>query len=318
MRLDEPLISVVMPVYNAEKYVTRAIRSIIGQTYTNWELLICDDGSKDRTLKKIELFTDRRIRLFKNAGNKGSLLTRNRLFREVRGELIALQDADDESMPDRLQRQWFEFSKCPDLALCGTWARYTSGQKTIKIKQTPVSWQEIKERIGDVNGFCSASIMFKTSLFEMIEPYREYFAFKGNYDYDFTSRIAERFPCSNIPECLYVVSVRSRSNSTVKDMGDFLRLESDKIVRTLIKERSVKGTDSLQNGDHAFLKSVEAELSKPYREDPWLIYDKVLNHNLALNFHASAAGILLRGVLKNPFALRPYRLMLYAFKNFFK
>ena len=318
MHLDKPLVSVLMPVYNAERYVGAAIRSIIEQTYTNWELLICDDGSNDGSLKEIQLFTDKRIRLFKNSTNTGSLRTRNHLFRQVRGELIALQDADDQSMRDRLQRQLIEFEKNSDLAMCGTWARYMDRGKTIKIKRTPISWQEIKERITETNGFCSASIMFKTSLLEAIEPYREYFALKGNYDYDFTSRIAERFPCINIPECLYTVTARSRSNSRVKHMDDFLKLESDKIVKALLKERSTKGSDCLQNGDEEFLKGVEAEVIKPYREDPWLIYDKVLNHDLALNFYASAARTVLRGLVKNPFAVRPYQLMLYAVKSLFK
>src|SRR5688500_26814 len=142
---DGPLISVIMPVYNAERFVSRAIGSIINQTYKNWELLICDDASTDGSLKVIEKFTDERIRLYINAKNVGSLLTRNFLFTKSRGSLIALQDADDLSLPERLSRQARLFKTDAELALCGTWARYVRENETVKVKETPVSWTEIKE-----------------------------------------------------------------------------------------------------------------------------------------------------------------------------
>src|SRR5687768_10903867 len=103
--VTSPLVSVIMPVFNCERYVRAAIQSILSQEYTNLELLICNDGSTDNSLKEIRKFSDKRIRLFINKNNVGSLATRNYLLTQAKGFFIAMQDADDISMPQRLSKQ---------------------------------------------------------------------------------------------------------------------------------------------------------------------------------------------------------------------
>lgn len=102
-----PLISIIMPAYNAEKYILSSVESVISQTFKNWELIVIDDGSKDNTmeiLKKIK-DTDNRIRLIENETNMGVSLTRNRGIEIARSEWIAFLDSDDLWSPFKLEKQ---------------------------------------------------------------------------------------------------------------------------------------------------------------------------------------------------------------------
>ncbi len=100
------LVSIIMPSYNTAKFITESIRSVIDQTYTNWELLIVDDCSTDNTDQVVESFlTDTRIKYFKNEKNSGAALTRNRAMMKAQGEWIAFLDSDDLWMPEKLEKQ---------------------------------------------------------------------------------------------------------------------------------------------------------------------------------------------------------------------
>ena len=102
-----PLISVIMPAYNSEKYTTEAIESVIRQTYTNWELIVIDDGSSDGTVCCIEgqAAKDVRIRFYKNDKNIGVSETRNKAISLANGEWIAFLDSDDIWKPQKLEKQ---------------------------------------------------------------------------------------------------------------------------------------------------------------------------------------------------------------------
>ena len=105
--MDKPLISVVMPAYNCEKYIGQAVDSVIAQTYSNWELLILDDRSGDGTPRVIENLRekDTRIRTFQNETNLGAGNTRNRGVELARGKWIAFLDSDDMWAADKLEKQ---------------------------------------------------------------------------------------------------------------------------------------------------------------------------------------------------------------------
>jgi len=90
-----PKISVVMPLYNAEKYVEKTIRSILNQTYKDFELIIVDDCSTDNSVQVVESIQDNRIKLFRNEENKGIAYTRNRALENSSGKYIAIMDDDD-------------------------------------------------------------------------------------------------------------------------------------------------------------------------------------------------------------------------------
>ncbi len=115
----EPFISVVMPVFNGGKYLQLAIESVLNQTYTNFELVIVNDGSTDNSKEIIEGVNDNRIVLI-NQNNKGVSIALNNGIRKAKGEYIARMDSDDICFPERLKKQIEFFEKNPDYVVVGS------------------------------------------------------------------------------------------------------------------------------------------------------------------------------------------------------
>jgi glycosyltransferase involved in cell wall biosynthesis len=120
-QLPKPTVSVVMPVYNAEKYLKTAINSILSQTFTDFELIVVDDGSEDRSADIVKDYADKRIRLITMPHDFIDSL--NRGISESRGKYIARMDADDIMMPERLEKQFEFMEKNPKTDLCGSWVK---------------------------------------------------------------------------------------------------------------------------------------------------------------------------------------------------
>lgn len=114
-----PQVTVLMPAYNAERYVGDAIKSILNQTFTDFELLVVDDGSTDRTLEILNSFVDPRIRIIGNNGNRGIVYSLNKGINLAKGVFVARMDTDDISASTRLMKQYRYLSNHPDVALCG-------------------------------------------------------------------------------------------------------------------------------------------------------------------------------------------------------
>ena len=105
MENDYGLVSIIMPAYNSEKYIKDSIESIFKQTYSNWELIVVDDCSTDKTVEIIKSFNDNRIKLFINETNSGAAISRNKALREATGRWIAFLDSDDIWLPTKLEEQ---------------------------------------------------------------------------------------------------------------------------------------------------------------------------------------------------------------------
>ena len=106
--------TVVIPLYNKEKYIKRTIDSVIRQTFDNFEIVIIDDGSSDRSYEIVESIKDHRIRLIRQE-NSGPSKARNRGIREAKGKLIAFLDADDEWLPEKLEKHYELHSEYPEI-----------------------------------------------------------------------------------------------------------------------------------------------------------------------------------------------------------
>jgi glycosyltransferase involved in cell wall biosynthesis len=114
-----PLVSIAMPVYNCQSTVGEAVASIVAQTFTDWELIVIDDGSTDKTIEIVKGFSDPRIRTFESGQNKQLPTRLNESFQMARGELFARMDGDDVSYPDRLALQVEYLNKHPEVDLLG-------------------------------------------------------------------------------------------------------------------------------------------------------------------------------------------------------
>jgi len=115
-----PKISVIMGIYNCEKYINESIDSILNQTLSDWELIMCDDGSKDQTYTIAKYYADKypeKIKIIKNSKNRGLNYTLNKCLKRASGEYIARQDADDRSKSDRLRIEYEFLESNPEYAL---------------------------------------------------------------------------------------------------------------------------------------------------------------------------------------------------------
>lgn len=99
------LVSIIMPTYNCGRFISESINSVLAQTYTNWELIIIDDGSTDNTYNVVCSFNDVRIKYFKNTTNLGTAIARNKGLYESQGRYIAFLDSDDLWLPEKLEKQ---------------------------------------------------------------------------------------------------------------------------------------------------------------------------------------------------------------------
>jgi len=154
-----PIISVILPVYNAEKFVYQAIDSILKQSFTNFELIIINDGSSDRSNEIINGFTDERIKLIQNKKNLGLIGTLNKGFSLAEGDYIARMDADDISMPNRFEKQLNYLLSNPDIDIIGSnYCTFGFENNTVS---TPSSHEQIKVEILFNNCICHPSVIFR-------------------------------------------------------------------------------------------------------------------------------------------------------------
>lgn len=138
MELIDELISIVIPVYNSEKYIKETIECILNQTYKNWEIIFVDDGSKDGSVDIIRDYQDERMHLYQNEKNQGPAYTRNKGIEKARGRYLAYMDADDLCDADKLEKQ-ICFMKKTGCAFCFTGYEFAGedGKRNGKIVRIP-------------------------------------------------------------------------------------------------------------------------------------------------------------------------------------
>lgn len=160
-----PRVSVLMPAYNAEKYIGDAIKSILNQTFTDFELIIINDGSTDNTKQIIKQFDDERIKYFENDENRGVIFTLNRGLKEIESEFIIRMDADDISLPNRFAEQIKFMDNNPQIGLSGT-AIEIFNEDTSRINYFPSNPEELKTELIFNNLICHPSIIIRSRIFK--------------------------------------------------------------------------------------------------------------------------------------------------------
>ena len=138
-------VSIVLPVYNAEKYVREAIESILNQTFTDYEFVIINDGSTDGSEKIIQSFKDKRIIYVKNEKNIGIVKTLNKGIEKAFGTYIVRMDADDVSVSDRVEKQVKFMDENPRISISGSWMKYF-GSKDEDVK-FPTSESDVSNKM---------------------------------------------------------------------------------------------------------------------------------------------------------------------------
>ncbi len=208
---NSPKISVVMAVYNGENFLIDSVDSILTQTFRDFEFIIIDDGSTDRTPFLIESLKDPRIRKFRH-GNRGLTKSLNRGISHAKSEIIARQDVDDRSLPERLERQLQALESDPTLGLIGTSLIRFDGSTLRSNKHVPpLCDQELRRRMmrGGVGIYHSAA-MFRREINGIDFRYDEDLV--QGQDYGLWVEIARNCKIANLEEILHL-GFRNRPSS---------------------------------------------------------------------------------------------------------
>ena len=196
-----PKVTVFIPVFNRESYIGDAIDSILTQTFTDFEILLIDDGSTDHSVDIIRSYTDSRIRLLCNDVNLGIPKTRNKGIENARGLYIAMLDSDDRAFPHRLEKQLVFLATHPEYAQVGSWCRMMDAQGHVlnKIKRQPASPDDVHAQMLFRCAMSNRSIMARTAI---LQEYGYRNDFPRCQDYELHVRLAKKYKLGNIPECL--------------------------------------------------------------------------------------------------------------------
>jgi len=235
-----PLVSVLLPVYNDSKTIAQSIRSILGQTFRDFELIIVDDGSSDNTPQIVGSFEDPRIHLIANKHNLGLAPTLNRALGVASGDYIARQDADDIALPHRLEKQFVFLRSHLDVAMVGSRAIVIDEQGLEKgfWDYPPVDDIDIKWNLLFRNPFIHSSVMMRRVVLDRTGLYTEdpviFRAFVE--DYELWSRINDVAKSANFEEPLvkYRVSAKSASSRTFAEQLRQLRSISQRNICHLL------------------------------------------------------------------------------------
>lgn len=186
-----PKISVIMPVYNMadDPLLYRAVNSILRQTFQNWELILCDDGSNDRTLHQLCRFAamDQRIRVLRNPVNRGAGYARNACLRTALGMYIALMDADDDSDPLRLEKQADFLDRHPEYAFAGCNVWLSDRQSIWGIRR--MEERPDRESFLSTLPFVHPSVMIRADAVRALGGYTQTRLARRAEDYEFFMRL---------------------------------------------------------------------------------------------------------------------------------
>lgn len=299
----EPRVTVLMPAYNAGKYIAEAIQSVLEQDFSDYELLIVDDGSCDDTRGIIDGFRDGRIRVLEQE-NKGISAALNAGLSEARGYYIARFDADDSCLPQRLSRQTAFLDANPGYVLTGSEVEYMTekGEHLFNYRCLAYSHHEILKEMGRSCPFIHSSVMYKKKEVLAAGGYSPY-AYNFE-DYLLWVKLEAAGKFNNLRERL----VRVRYNPGSVTIDDKWR---GRHFHRLKREIIHKGTITEEEGA-ALLNIIKSQDNRKVKEGSYhaLCGKKFLVDNYQ---PVKARRHILRSIRTNPFRLDNYAMMAVSF-----
>lgn len=244
--MSGPRVTVAMAVYNVAPFVGEAVRSVLAQSFQDFEILAVNDGSTDGSDRILRTFGDHRIRVL-DQENQGIATTRNRLLREAHGELVAVCDPDDVMLPNRLEQQVAVLSRDADVGIVGGQVIQMSedGFELSRCVTYPTDAQAIRDRCTDPRmSILQPTAMFRASIARELGGYREAFG-SIQEDFEFFSRILSRHRGANLP--CPVIKYRIRRLSAVGTRSHLMRKRVELVRRQVARLRA--GGDALSSAE---------------------------------------------------------------------
>lgn len=212
---NSPQVTVLMPAYNAEKYIGEAIESILSQTFRDFEFIIIDDCSVDRTGSIIKEYAkkDERIIALRNDSNLKICKTLNKGIALAKGKYIARMDADDWSYPDRLEKQFRFMEKSTAVGVSGGAMEVCDEEmKTLSIRRYRLSDKEIRRKMFLYNPFSHPLTIWRTNAFREVGGYNE--ELFDAEDYELYFRLGRILQFGNLPDVLMKYRISKASVSS--------------------------------------------------------------------------------------------------------
>ena len=278
----EPLVSVIIPCYNAEKYIEKSVRSILNQTYKNIEVLIADDASVDSSIDIIEMMVkeDSRIRLIKHRTNKKIVYTLNELVNIATGKYVARMDADDISLPERIEKQVRFMESHENYAACGTnILEIDVNDRVIGKENYAASEQGTSFAVRFFNPVCHPSVLFRADICIMEKGYK----------------------IGNIQEYLFMY--RKSLTQTCFIKSD----EQKRMVKDVYKKYFVVPKKYIKCHEEVFLKEEGMNSDKEMRE--YINYCFLLSKNEGKDVAVGVVGALMTCCLKRRFFVIFFKLL---------
>jgi len=234
-QLNRPQVSVIMAVFNGEKYVKLAIDSVLNQDFDSLDLVIVDDCSSDETPEIIRGYQDPRLVCIRNDSNLGQTKSLNVALAYARGEFISRIDADDVYMPGKLRQQYAFMRANPKVAVCGAWAIKidAEGQET-GFESLPTRPEDIKFRILYRSPVCHVSVMMRHSIISKYGSYDSRFRFAADFAL-WSTLVRNGHVIANIPERLVLYREFPQSLGAIHKVGA-AGDEAAEIIQTNVRE----------------------------------------------------------------------------------
>ena len=230
-------ISIIVPIYNAEKFIKKCVDSLINQTKTELEIILINDGSTDNTLKILKEYKDKRIKLFSNK-NKGIGKTRNFGISKATSKYIMFCDSDDYYEPDICELMYNKAEKDNlDIVVCDFYKEYDSGkEETFKVASFDcTTLKENPSLIRTIN-LAPWNKIYRTELLK-----KNNILFEENLKYEDTPFVAKALDCANkigkIDKCLNHYIVHEQSETTIRDRRCFDIIKIIDILRNYFKDK---------------------------------------------------------------------------------
>lgn len=234
-----PSVTVVTCVYNGAKYLQAAIDSILGQTLTNFEYVIIDDGSTDETAQILGSYTDRRIRVLRNSSNIGLTASLNRGWKVGTSPFIAILDSDDWAYPNRLEQQVGYLKNNHSLALLGCDVEVINGEgEFVRFKRFPKDFDRLKAGLVTQSSIDHSCFVLRRTMLEKIGGYDE--KYKYGQDFDLQWRLSMVGSIESIPE--FLIKYRQGHSGSISSSKRDLQFESGRQI-------AIRNLLELMNGD---------------------------------------------------------------------
>lgn len=305
-----PLLTILMPAFNAALYMQEAIESLLVQTFKDFDLWIIDDGSTDETLSIAKSYSDPRIKIITNPINQGRVQTINKLVKNIQSPYFAITDADDVSHPQRLEKQMELLEREQSLMMCGTsfWVIDEQGYRIRELKLL-TDLTELRAKALHQSLFLGPTTIMRKNVVTVFPEFYRMYIQDEFADADLATQILDKYIATNIAESLYcyriLPSSLSRKNITPRSLNLHL------LVGFLSRQRRTAGQDCLQRNAPEEANDFMAQIEEPYNLDHSFLFRHQAFVHLYWGLNNLALENVRLAVLKSPFRAKNWVSLLY-------